>query len=279
MLGASPGQGTEARRWGIPTRDLATSPRAPNGCEAGGRGGGIVTPESAGSDYLLITCEHGGNRIPRPYAHLFRGAEELLESHRGWDPGALPLARLLARKLDRPLFYVTWSRLFVEANRAPSNPRIWSRFTKALPKAEREEILERWWWPHRRAVEEAVASGTAGGRRVIHVAVHSFTPDLDGEVRNADLTFLYDSRRRAEADLCHRWARVLRELDPELRLRFNYPYRGAADGLSTWLRQRFPGERYLGIELEVNQALVGTKGWRSVQNRIAESLRVLVYGP
>ena len=237
-----------------------------------------MTPGSTRPDYLLLTCEHGGNRIPRPYAPLFRDAGELLASHRGWDPGALPLARLLARQLDRPLLAVTWSRLFVEANRAPSNPRIWSRFTKALPREAREKILEGWWWPHRRAVEDAVSAGIAEGSRVIHVAVHSFTPELDGQVRNADATFLYDSRRKREAELCHRWAGLLRPLDPELRLRFNYPYRGSTDGLTTWLRRRHPETRYLGVELEINQALVGAKSWRSFQIRIAESLGALIHG-
>ena len=65
-------------------------------------------------DELLLTCEHGGNRIPSGYAELFRGAEEVLASHRGWDPGALTLARHFARTLRRPVHAVTWSRLFVE---------------------------------------------------------------------------------------------------------------------------------------------------------------------
>jgi predicted N-formylglutamate amidohydrolase len=199
----------------------------------------------------------------------------LLATHRGWDPGALPLARSLARQLHQPLLAVTWSRLFVEANRAPNNPRIWSQFTKTLPEAERAKILERWWWPHRRAVEQAVASGLSRCRRIVHVAVHSFTPELDGEVRNADVTFLYDSRRKREADLCHGWGELLGRLDPHLRLRYNYPYRGTADGLPTWLRRRHPEERYLGVELEINQTLVGTEGWRRFQQRLAESLRNL----
>ena len=32
---------------------------------------------------LLLTCEHGGNTIPRAYAPLFRGASRVLASHRG----------------------------------------------------------------------------------------------------------------------------------------------------------------------------------------------------
>ncbi len=228
-------------------------------------------------DCLLLTCEHGGNRVPRAYAPLFRGAGEALASHRGFDEGALPLARLLSRRLASPLLAVTCSRLLVDANRSPTNPRIWSSFTKPLPRQERARILARWWRPHRQRVEEAVAAAVRRGRRVVHVAVHSFVPELDGEVRNADVTFLYDSARRREMQFCRRWGALLSGIDPALRVRYNYPYRGVDDGLTTWLRRRHAQTRYLGVELEINQALVGAKGWRSVQEHIAVSLRALLH--
>ena len=235
-----------------------------------------MTSRARASDYLLLTCEHAGNRIPREYAPLFRGADALLATHRGWDPGAHVLARFVAKRLRRPLHAVTWSRLFVEANRASHNPRIWSRFMRALPKAERAAILERYWWPHRSKVETAVTDA-ARRSRVVHVAVHSFTPDLDGERRNADVGLLYDSRRPREASLCRRWGAILARMAPELRVRYNYPYRGDSDGLGTWLRKRHPAARYLGIEIEINQGLVGTRGWRSFQEHIATSLGELMY--
>jgi len=230
----------------------------------------------AARDLPLITCEHAGNRIPRAHAALFRGAQRALASHRGWDPGALQLARGLARALDCPLLAVRWSRLLVEANRSLGHPRLWSRFTAPLPEAERERILARCWRPHRQAVEAAVAAGAARGRRVVHVAVHSFTPRLGGERRNADVGLLYDSRRTREAQLCRRWAAILRRSDPELRVRFNYPYRGSADALATGLRRRYAQSRYLGVEIEINQALVRAPGWRRLQRRVADSLRELL---
>jgi predicted N-formylglutamate amidohydrolase len=229
-------------------------------------------------DALLLTCEHGGNRIPPAHAPLFRSAKRVLASHRGWDPGALELARRLSRSLRRPLLAVTWSRLLVEANRSEHNPRIWSRYTAPLPRDARERILERWWQPHRRAVEAAVAADAKRGRRVVHVAVHSFTPRLRGEVRNADVGLLYDSRRAGESRLCRRWAAILSRLDPELRIRFNYPYLGSADGLATGLRRMWRESRYVGVELEINQALVGAPGWRGFQRVVAESLRELLDG-
>ena len=116
------------------------------------------------------------------------------------------------------------------------------------------------------------------GTRPDHVAVHSFTPELDGEVRNADVTFLYDSRRPRERELCRRWAAILHRIDPALRLRRNYPYLGKADGLATALRRLQPEARYMGVELEINQALVGGRPWRGVQEAIAASLGEVLAG-
>ena len=66
---------------------------------------------------VVISCEHGGSRIPGRYRHLFAGRAALLESHRGWDPGALVMARALSRGLRAPLFASTTSRLLVDLNR------------------------------------------------------------------------------------------------------------------------------------------------------------------
>jgi predicted N-formylglutamate amidohydrolase len=96
---------------------------------------------------------------------------------------------------------------------------------------------------------------------------------MDGEVRNADIGLLYDSRRKQEAAFSRRWATALRDIDPALRVRFNYPYAGAADGLTTWMRRRHPQSRYIGVELEINQTLVGVPHWHRFQRHIAQTLR------
>ena len=38
---------------------------------------------------LIFTCEHGGNEVPLRYRGLLAGWERRLETHRGYDPGAL----------------------------------------------------------------------------------------------------------------------------------------------------------------------------------------------
>jgi hypothetical protein len=48
-------------------------------------------------------------------------------------------------------------------------------------------------------------------------------------------------------------------------VRRNYPYRGAADGLTTSLRRKLNTPRYLGIEIEVNAGMLRETGIRLAQ--------------
>lgn len=98
---------------------------------------------------LVLSCEHGGARVPARWRAALRGASRALASHRGWDEGALPLARRFSRALGVPLVANTWTRLLVDVNRSASNPACFSEWTRSLPAAERE-LVERW----RRALGE-----------------------------------------------------------------------------------------------------------------------------
>lgn len=225
-----------------------------------------------GAEALLVSCEHAGRRVPRAWAALFAGAEGVLRSHRGWDPGALPLARRLAGSLEAPLLAATVTRLVVDANRSLHHPRLFSEFTRPLPQTERREILRSCYWPHRREVEQTIEAWIQAGARVLHLAVHSFDPTLAPEREACDVGLLYDPRRRGERALCHRWRAALRN-EHGLRVRRNYPYRGSADGLTTHLRRRFPARAYLGIEIEANQArLTGAVGVRRMGRALAATV-------
>jgi len=225
--------------------------------------------------HVLITCEHGGNRIPVRYRPLFAGFEALLQSHRGHDPGALALARDMSKTLAAPLFVATTSRLLIDLNRSIGHPSLYSEATRDAPSRVRNEILESHYLPYRDQVEAHIADAIARGSRVIHLASHSFTPQLDGAVRNADIGLLYDPSRPGEADLCRDWQTRLRALAPELKVRRNYPYTGKSDGFTAYLRRHFPAEVYIGIELEINQkhVLMGGRPWRVLRGRVIESLR------
>jgi predicted N-formylglutamate amidohydrolase len=214
----------------------------------------------AGAWAVLVTSEHGGNDVPAEQRALFRGRRRLLDSHRGWDPGTLDLAERLASALGAPLVASTVTRLLVDLNRSPHNPRVFSEVTRPLPRAERLALLERWHSPHWKAARAAVATGLRGRSRMLHLGIHSFTPVLNGVVRRPDVALLYDPARAAERELARSWSRALALAQPSRVVRRNDPYRGAGDGLPTALRRDLGASRYLGIEIEINQRHVGRGG-------------------
>jgi len=219
---------------------------------------------------IIVSCEHAGNHVPAKYRPLFRGHARDLASHRGWDPGALELARAIAIRCNAPLVANTTSRLLVECNRSLGHAQVFSEFTRDLDTAEHLRLLATIYHPHRRAVEVAVRRSLRRNAWVVHAGVHTFTPVWNGKRRGVDIGILYDPSRRFEAFVAEALMRRLRAEVPGLRVRRNAPYRGWTDGLTTTLRGRFPATRYAGIEIEINQALLRKPAsWKQVRRALA----------
>lgn len=159
--------------------------------------------------------------------------------------------------MGAPVLLGRVSRLLVDLNRSPHHPKLFSEISRRLPRTERDRIVRELHDPHWASAESAIAR--ASGRGVaVHWAIHSFTPVLDGNVRNADIGLLYDPTRPQEKRLANALRAAISEEVPSLKVRRNYPYRGIADGLATALRRRYPGSRYAGMEIEINQSLLVT---------------------
>ena len=199
---------------------------------------------------LFLSCEHGGNEVPKHLRQCFAGQEAVLETHRGLDIGARDLFRHIA-PLAEESTETTLSRLCIEMNRSEGHRQLFSRFTKGLPEAEKAELLglHRTYWG---GFTERIKERITGGSGVIHVAVHSFTPVLDGVRRSLDIGLLYDPSREVEKAFCLTWRKAIRSRMPALTVRMNQPYKGTSDGFPTALRRQF-SQHYAGIELEVNQ--------------------------
>ena len=227
-------------------------------------------------DTFIITCEHGGNRIPAPYRRLFRERRALLLCHRGYDPGSLVMAKALASAFAAPLVASTVSRLLIDLNRSIGHPKLFSAVTRAAPAQTRAQIVEQHYRPYRTQVERLVGQAVARGYRVIHLSSHSFTAELDGRVRGTDVGLLYHPRRRGEAEVCARWKESLAAFASDLRVRRNYPYAGKGDGLTSHLRGRLAQSDYVGIELEVNQGIVFAAGrrWTALRRKLIDSLQM-----
>ena len=220
---------------------------------------------------FVVSCEHAGTHLPGAYLALLAGAP--LRTHEGHDLGALAFARTLAAALDAPLLAQRTTRLLVDANRSETNRAVFSRYTHSLPRAARERLLARRHRPHREAVRTACEAAREAHGVVVHVAVHSFTPVLEGRMREVDIGVLYDPARDAERRIAGAWVEALKRRT-DLRVRRNQPYRGATDGLPTALRRAL-GEGYAGFELELSQGLwLPAKRWpRGLVETVSGTLR------
>lgn len=204
---------------------------------------------------IVISCEHASNAVPAQYSLLFKPYEKLLNTHQGIDFGALAMAKHMHEEIKSTLFTASATRLLIDCNRQLKNPGCFSHITKSLSKSEKKYIESHYYTPYRSEVERFILAQINRGYRVIHLSIHSFTPILNGNVRTADIGFLYDSRRNSEKILAQKWRQLLSPMLPKLKMRMNYPYLGKADGFTSYLRKFYNEQSYLGLELEFNQSL------------------------
>jgi predicted N-formylglutamate amidohydrolase len=217
----------------------------------------------------IITCEHAGNVVPKEYIHFFEGHEEILHSHKGWDPGALEMAEFLSGNLNVPLYKCETTRLLIEPNRSIASPFLFSGFTRGLPSDEKDKLLQAYYYPHRNEVEEFIEKSS---ERILHLSVHSFTPLWNGETRATDIGLLFDPARKSEVEFCARYCAEIKSQLPSFNIEFNEPYKGTDDGFTTHLRTLFEDEFYLGIEIETNQKYVRTKEWQTISTVLYNGL-------
>ena len=225
---------------------------------------------------ILLTCEHASCNIDEKYKDL-NIPEKVLFSHQGYDIGARELCEKTFQKInakERPVssFYGNQSRLLVDLNRSLHHRALFSQYSRNLPAHIRKMILEKEYRPWRENVLRFVREKNRQGIFIIHFSIHSFTPELDGKIRNASLGILYDPSRRREKEIARALKQeilfearthapslpgvLLKEL-LTLPVRMNYPYRGTADGHTPALRKEIKNELYAGLEIEVNQKYLG----------------------
>lgn len=218
---------------------------------------------------VLVTCEHASNRISPKLRGLFEASELDLASHRAWDPGALPLAKYLSRQIHAPLIVGRYSRLVIDLNRPTGHRDLFSSVTRNLSadvKHVLEETLHRPYYGQ--ALQYAIRNNPT-----LHLSIHSFTPVLDGQIRNTDVALLYDPTRSIEQTIATGWLKELARMEPTLRLRRNFPYRGTSASLTSSLRKMCTDKSYAGIELEICNELPTHARWPQIRRNVVESLK------
>lgn len=225
-----------------------------------------------GATKIIITCEHADNYIPKSYELLFKGHEEVLESHRGWDPGALKVAKYMSKQLSAPLFYHKVCRLVIDVNRSVGHNQLYSEYTVNLDEYVKKHLLESYYLPYRNQVEAAIKEQIDAGFNVMHLSIHTFTPSMNGVERMVDIGVLYDENRPEEVAFAEQITPAIQKILPEKVVMYNCPYHGADDGFTTYLRTRFSSSVYKGIELEINQKYVDIEDVNYIKKALSDSV-------
>lgn len=153
----------------------------------------------AGAGRYVVICEHASNFIPNEFGALGLPVSELTR-HIAWDPGALPVARRLAERLDAVLVESRVSRLMIDCNRPVDASDLIPETSEAtkipgnrgLSAGERQARLAMSHMPFHAALDEVIATRIAVGRETLVVTVHSFTPVYKGEHRPWQIGVIHD---------------------------------------------------------------------------------------
>jgi len=190
------------------------------------------------------------------------------------------MARGLADALGVFLYASVYTRLLIDLNRDLANRALFSTVTSVLSRTEKENIIDRYYEPFRKKVCQQITDAIEKGKTVLHLSIHTFTPVFKNVSRHADVGILYDPGHPLEKQLARCLGCSFEKHRPDLLIRYNYPYRGIADGHVTFLRNKMPMNRYAGIELEINQKYpLGAAGfWRKMKKDLTEAIQKSLSG-
>lgn len=166
-----------------------------------------VFNRNAAGPFVLV-CDHASNRIPPEFGSLGL-AESELTRHIAWDPGAAPVARIMAGRLDAVLVESTISRLIVDCNRPLDAPDLMPSVSetteipanRSVPADERARRIALAHAPFHDAIEAILTGRQAEGRPTVIVSVHSFTPVYRGVPRPWHVGIIHDDDERLSAPM------------------------------------------------------------------------------
>ena len=162
---------------------------------AGDEPGPAIVRAGAGETPFVLVADHAGNAIPRALGDL--GLDEAeRRRHIAWDIGVAGLADALAERLGAPLVRQRYSRLAIDCNRDPARADAIPEVSdgSAIPgnarldPAAREARVAAIHAPY----HAAIAGTLAAAPTPIVVALHSFTPEMNGAARPWHAGVLHD---------------------------------------------------------------------------------------
>jgi predicted N-formylglutamate amidohydrolase len=213
-----------------------------------------------GSSPALVVCDHAGRHVPGGLERLGI-SEEALARHIGWDIGAADLTRRLAELLDAPAILNHVSRLLIDPNRRPGTPTSIPEVSdgcvvpgnQGLDLDAVVERVLRHFLPYHRAVARRIGRFRRAGVVPALIAIHSFTPRMNGEDRPWQVGVLWRGDQRLSRPALEKL-----EARGDLVIGDNQPYSGLRDfGFTV----QFHGQRTRlpHIMIEIRQDEIDTR--------------------
>lgn len=212
----------------------------------------------AGPSPFLLLGDHAGNRIPRSLGDL--GLDETERTrHIAWDIGIAALGTLLSARLDATFIHQTYSRLVIDCNRRPGAPTsippvsdgtaiAANAALDAAGAAARAAAIHA---PYQAAIAAEIDRRREAGQETILIALHSFTPSMNGIDRPWEVGILHDAGDS-------RFARAMLAAfaqDPALTVGDNEPY--SMDIIDHTIPHHAYPPRLPYAEIEIRQDLLG----------------------
>lgn len=235
----------------------------------------VLTLNRQGPSAFVFVCDHASNRIPASYEGLGLSMRDRAR-HIAWDPGALDIAKALARHFHAPLVAGTVSRLIVDPNRAPDAPDLIPRTSEDteipgnadIAAAERDRRIATYHRPFHAAITDLIDARAARGLSSVLVCVHSFTPVYRDVARPWPIGLI--PGHRATLSLALRDA--LQRCHPDMPIGWNEPYAANADVTYT-LESHIDGAGRDGTMLEIrNDEILTPAGVRRWSGLLAAGL-------
>ncbi len=226
---------------------------------------------------LVLSCEHAVDTIPDKYRDLFQKPLSSRLQKKAMDHGALNITKQISQILHCDFTQNSVSRLLIDCNRSLANKRCFSKYSNTLSEAEKQTLIDQYYTPFRQQTKALIDQHIEANRQVLHISIHTFSPILRGFRQNAGIGLLYDTKRHGEKEVARIWHGLLLQETPSYRIRYNYPFPGNSDSYTKTLRHTYAEKDYLGIEMEVNQALLKTStAINEVTSALSHSLGELI---
>ncbi|MBD3664100.1 N-formylglutamate amidohydrolase [Sulfitobacter aestuariivivens] len=224
---------------------------------------------------LLLLCEHAGQSIPQCLNRLGL-PQHVIDSHRGWDIGALAVAREVAARLSAPLVIQNYSRLVIDANRPPDGAHAVPAEVDGVTIPGNVGITPA---EQRQRAKEIFAPLDAVITDLVHrlkprgcFSIHSFTPVLGGVPRPWHAGFLSRCDTRSAETLM----KVIASRQPDLLMAVNEPYR--IDDETDWFIPRHAepsGAAHCLIEIR-NDLISSPEGVTQWADWVAEAITAVM---